>query len=153
MGFLEHSGVRGDYGSADDWREVSPAADRAIEDLFRLLRHLSDDHTKDYERRVLVCTPCGGQYERVAFWLVTVNGSPPRGSLVLQAWHSGPAACAGPVFFFDAYGRTRRLGSEQERVAHDFAREFLSEREIDRARPVVVRLHNGLGQCEKTEGD
>ena len=39
---------------------------------------------RDFLRRGLFCTPYGGNYGKLAGWLVCVVGSPPKGTLILE---------------------------------------------------------------------
>ena len=84
--------------------------------------------------RDLVCTPCGGNYESVAAWLIAVNGSPPRGMLVYNPHFDIPIQ----AFFIDV-DRSRKLGDAQARIVRRFADEHLAEQSIDRATTLVLK--------------
>jgi hypothetical protein len=53
---------------------LDAAVARRMRDVFEALTRCSDTR-----QRELVCTPCGGAYGEVAYWMIAVNGSPPRG--------------------------------------------------------------------------
>lgn len=84
------------------------------------LRHLIFRLTKvrDSRERDLVCTPYGGTYETVAGWVIVVEGSPARGTILID----GLFISAIPQVFFIDEGKSRRLGSEQARIVCTFAK-------------------------------
>ena len=52
---------------------------------------------KDVLDREIICTPCDGAYG-LAWWVVAVNGSPPRGTLVLSENQISPDPSFASVF-------------------------------------------------------
>ena len=60
---------------------------------------------RDYLNRPLVCTPYAGSYGKISGWVVCVNGSPPKGTLVI-AGETRPQAAF-------------RLGKKSQRVTGD----------------------------------
>jgi hypothetical protein len=112
-------------------------------DLFDVLAELSGDRSPDFRRRALVCTPCGGWYVEVAYWLIVVNGSPPPAT-VLYYPRSPEVRCNYRFRFkgatyIDDY-RPRRLSVRQSGVVQAFAKKYLTERNIEAARPVRLFL-------------
>src|SRR5262245_21326521 len=88
-------------------KDISAAmAEVAAEDLNDLFEKLT--HCGDTRERELVCTPCGGNYGSVAYWVIAVNGSPPRGTILFGGHFDSPA----DIFFFDQ-SRGRHLGQQQ----------------------------------------
>jgi hypothetical protein len=70
-------------------------------------------HERDFLRRGLCCTPYGGNYGKLAGWLVCVVGSPPKGTLILEI--AGPDPHVSNVYWF--YGRSKRLSDDGKRMA------------------------------------
>jgi hypothetical protein len=103
----------------------------AAERLGELLLHLLHGRPpgrlarEDFERRERVCTPFGGCYG-VAGWVLAVNGSPPRGALVVM----GDVLFTAPAtVFYLGQGRSRRLAGEgQVRAVREFFRLWLDGR-------------------------
>jgi hypothetical protein len=113
-----------------------------IADAMRIPRH-------DLEGREIVCTPCGGRYGRVAYWLLTVNGSPPRGAVLYDAGRN-----ATPVAFLIAGCQSRRLGASQARAVERFVATYLAGgrgQELDEVRPVTVHRGRVLGEADHVE--
>src|SRR5262245_46051271 len=57
----------------------------------------------DYLQRGLICTPFAGGYGKVSGWVICVNGSPPKGTLVV--FGKGPPNA--PAYYLS--GRSRRI--------------------------------------------
>lgn len=102
-------------------------------DLFEKLTRCSDTR-----QRELICTPCGGNYGSVAYWVIAVNGSPPRGTILFGSHYDLP-----PDIFFIDQCRSRRLGQSQCGVVKDFVNCFLREQVSDhyrRDRPATIQV-------------
>lgn len=84
----------------------------------------------DADNRQLVCTPCDGKYNDIAYWVIVANGSPPRGMLIVgQEKYSG----TDDVFFVLTI-KSRRLGAAQARIVREFERDWLKGQQ----KPVIV---------------
>jgi hypothetical protein len=115
------------------------APQSAFAGLYDLLADLTKNRgSKDFYRRPLVCTPCGGCYCEVAWWVICVDGSPPRATLIVPAAAGYGYGRGWSVACLDGSARGRRLGAKQILVVMAFMEEFLSERYIDRARMVRI---------------
>jgi hypothetical protein len=66
-------------------------------------------HQRDFLRRGLCCTPYGGNYDKLAGWLVCVVGSPPKGTLILEI--GGPDQQVSDAFWF--YGRSKLISTDK----------------------------------------
>src|SRR5262245_41676998 len=101
--------------------------------LFRLHfgKHPSVAHRQDFFGRTLHLTPFEGCYGR-AGWVACVNGSPPRGTLVILLDGRDVLDC-----FHLEHGRSRRVhGDAQRAVVQAFVGEHLKGREEPFAVPV-----------------
>jgi len=67
-------------------------------------------HKRDFLRRGLCCTPYGGNYGKLAGWLVCVVGSPPKGTLIMEI--GGPALHVSDAYWF--YGRSKRVSNDMK---------------------------------------
>jgi hypothetical protein len=105
---------------------------RALEDFYRLLARLSGNPFRELAGRAVVCTPCGGNYGKVAYWLLVVNGSPPRGTVLFEA-----GTDPWPVAYALA-GGSRKLGAAQARTVSAFVKEFLGADPVDGEDVAVV---------------
>lgn len=78
---------------------------------------------EDFVGRSLVCTPYEGCYGQ-AGWVVCVNGSPPRGTVIITA----PSRLQDFILFWDGF-RARRLpnGFEATETLWRFWRDYLKE--------------------------
>jgi hypothetical protein len=87
---------------------------------------------EDFYGRELVCTPFGGCYGP-AGWVACVNGSPPRGTVLIV----GSRFDGGPILVYFDGTRSRRLNDHGEAAAvfRDFHRRFLDG--AARADPVL----------------
>src|SRR4051812_48176811 len=92
-------------------------------DFYVMLHHATNIPLRDLAGREVVCTPCGGNYGCVAYWLLAVNGSPPRGTILFDANGYTPTI----AFLIDAE-RSRRLGAAQARIVEVFVRRFLGKK-------------------------
>lgn len=63
---------------------------------------------EDYLRRGLVCTPFVGGYGKISGWIICVNGSPPKGTLVV--FGEGPPNA--PAYYLS--GNSRRVSGDNE---------------------------------------
>jgi hypothetical protein len=119
-----------------DWveaRQHSLPPSPQLHAFVKLLARVTRIPLDNIDCREIVCTPCGGNYEQVAYWLIAVNGSPPCGTIVYDPeveW-AYLIAC-----------KPRRLGDEQTRVVKAFLEHYcLRDRYSDEALeagPVVV---------------
>lgn len=85
--------------------------------------------TSHLEKRKLICTPYDGSYG-IAGWVICVEGSPPKGTLVLteRAGKDGP-------FFYIRFGKSKRIkAAKQLATIAEFYKEHLSKSET----PLVV---------------
>jgi hypothetical protein len=89
-------------------------------DLFRTLGRLG----RDIDDRKLVCTPFNGEYG-LAGWVVCVEGSPPRGTLVIpKDWQQVPFR---PFYIDCEFWRSQRLtGEEQLKTIQHFCASHLA---------------------------
>jgi hypothetical protein len=76
----------------------------------------------EYQRRDLVCTPYGGNYGRLAGWVVCVNGSPPKGTLISSV--EGPDEV--PTFFLA--GTAKRMREKEDKIIQAFYNEHLKDK-------------------------
>jgi len=82
-------------------------------------------HKRDFLRRGLHCTPYGGNYNRIAGWVVCVIGSPPKGTLTLQVGE--PNLHVEDAHYF--YGRTCRISNPKHlEIIEAFFSEHLAAR-------------------------
>jgi hypothetical protein len=85
--------------------------------------HGADQETTDgYLRCGLVCTPFGGNCGKKAGWAICVNGSPPKGTLIV----SGEGPDEVPTFFLGP--TAKRLREKQGKVVQAFYDEHLQDR-------------------------
>lgn len=106
----------------------------ALVELRELLVTLS--HCRDARTRRLICTPCDGNYGCIAHWAIVVNGSPPRGTLIVgQQRYS-----ARDDITFISEGRAHRLGCKQALIVRKFEDAYLwvEGGAIDRASIVTI---------------
>jgi hypothetical protein len=89
---------------------------KALRDL--LARRYGWEHRFDLAPRELYVTPCHGQYGEVAFVVITVNGSPPRGTIFHQMLY-----CQS----YWTYTHMRKLGAAQSKVVDDFVEAWLAD--------------------------
>ena len=83
---------------------------------------------RDIAGREIVCTPYGGNYGR-AGWVIVVNGSPPRCTIIYEHGAEKPVAIVSD--------RSRRLGTEQAKIVQLFVATTLA----DRTEAVVIPCH------------
>jgi hypothetical protein len=93
----------------------------SLNDFRLLLSKLTGN--PDIVSRELICTPCGGNYGSLAAWVVSVNGSPPKGIIFIgQCRYSN----ADDVFLI--YGaKSKRLGFAQANIVRRFEAVHLSK--------------------------
>jgi hypothetical protein len=116
----------------------------AVKALRELIAKMGKYTGTDMANRAIICTPGAGDYGHITSWVITVEGSPPRGTIfisvlddVLSVIHS--------IFFVDA-GKSRRLGDKQRIVVNRFLDMILggrSYRLIEGVTPVIVAEHIG----------
>lgn len=68
-------------------------------------------HKRDFLRRGLCCTPYGGNYNKIAGWVVCVVGSGPKGTVVVEV----DGAHVSEARYF--YGRSYRFGANPNHLA------------------------------------
>ncbi len=85
----------------------------------------------DYKKRDLVCTPFAGNYGTTAGWVICVNGSPPKGTLLV--FDSGPPN--SPAFYI--HSTSRRISSEQQSA---IIKSFWKKHLKDVNDPVVIKM-------------
>lgn len=76
-----------------------------------ILEELLDPHER-WQRsdREIYCTPVFGAYERVAYWVFVLNGSPPKGTVVVQtAWSETITEGPPPPIAIDSSGNPKRM--------------------------------------------
>jgi hypothetical protein len=72
-------------------------SDAECRDFRRALGAVLDPTTRfGADQREIYCTPVFGNYDQVAYWMIVLNGSPPKGALLLRA--DLAIANAVPVF-------------------------------------------------------
>ena len=102
--------------------------------LFRL-RYGRGGADPGFHKRELVCTPCGGEYSGVGSWMIAVNGSPPKGCLVILA----PSYLHRSIFL-DSYGsRVKRLGPKDDFIVKRFAARFCPFGRLDDYKPFTLK--------------
>lgn len=98
--------------------------------LFFIKRHFPDGaSTKaiaDFEKRPLECTPFSGNYGELAGWVICVNGSPPKGTLVV--FESGKA--------FDLCGSGRKVAAQKDLKTIDW---FVKETLTGKTKPFTIK--------------
>lgn len=83
-----------------------PEPERALREL---LMNLSDEFRRwDIYQRELCIAPYPGAYG-LAGWVITVNGSPPRGTIIVEASY-------GHAYYLKSDGRFRHLSEHQARA-------------------------------------
>jgi hypothetical protein len=106
-----------------------------LEDLRRLMVRMSGGTRQDMGNRTIVCTPCGGCYERVLYWLIVANGSPPRGTMLFDTDDGVPRRCT----YIDEAGHGRKMGRRQTAIVERFFRRYLADvMWVKGAKPVLV---------------
>jgi hypothetical protein len=101
---------------------------RSVKDLQHLLmklyypRGVDRETAEGYLRCGLVCTPFGGNCGKKAGWAICVNGSPPKGTLIV----SGEGPDEVPTFFLGA--TAKRMGEKQDTVIQAFYDEHLRDK-------------------------
>jgi hypothetical protein len=83
---------------------------------------ISAETRAGFMSRDLVCTPYLGNYGEVAGWVICVNGSPPKGTLVLSADNPDDA----PVIYFTGT-QTKTLHHKQKEIVRAFFDEYLRD--------------------------
>jgi hypothetical protein len=103
----------------------------AAKELMQLFLKLSQPHGKyegraeadaEYQQRDLVCTPYVGNYQRIAGWVICVNGSPPKGTLIVSV--EGPDEV--PTFFLGA--TAKRMREKENKIIQAFYDEHLKDK-------------------------
>ena len=68
----------------------------------------SGGHWNRQERRIL-CTAVPGCYGTVAYWIIVLEGSPPKGSLIIQnGWNPFLQDDLPPAYFLGSNGRAKK---------------------------------------------
>ena len=71
-------------------------------------------HKRDFLRRGLCCTPYGGNYNKLAGWIVCVVGSAPKGTLTVPISDVTNPQVEEAYYF---YGKTYRFASNPKHLA------------------------------------
>jgi hypothetical protein len=94
----------------------------SLENILDLMKRLGKLGSNDFDGRELICTPYEGNYG-IAGWVLCINGSPPRGTLIVPQDHS-----QGRAFYLESgdWG-CRKISSEKHMsVISAFHREYLN---------------------------
>jgi hypothetical protein len=120
--------------------EQRPPDEAPLQALYKLLAEATGWGWHQVRGREVVCTPVGGHYEHVAYWVLALNGSPPRGTILYPARRD----IGGPAFLINQQS-ARRLGEQQQDVVEEFVRTYLPAPTdglggwlLDKARVVIV---------------
>lgn len=73
------------------------------------------NHKRDFLRRGLFCTSYGGNYNKLAGWVVCVVGSPPKGTVMMEIEGVGLNPQVSTAHY--VYGRSLRLSSNPKYLA------------------------------------
>jgi hypothetical protein len=101
---------------------IDPIVTQFRETMYKLYypQGLNEQNHADALTRPLVCTPVKGDNETISQWVISVNGSPPKGTLVID----GKADAQAPVFFLKTkFDRVK--GSKQLESIHTFCAKYL----------------------------
>ena len=72
-----------------------------------------NDYWNSVERDVY-CTAVPGAYG-TGYWMIVLNGSPPKGALLLQwGWSTTFREITAPVYFIDSQGRAKKVPVKRE---------------------------------------
>lgn len=108
--------------SCNEFQTFEKSQDEVLLQFRTLVSHLTGISLKQLSNREVVCTPCGGNYGQVAYWLLVINGSPPRGAIVYRPSTEVDGPCATLV---ECDSRSKRLGDAQCNIIREFAKTFL----------------------------
>jgi hypothetical protein len=103
-----------------------PVVTQFRETMYRLYypQGLSEQNHADTLTRPLVCTPIKGDNETISQWVISVNGSPPKGTLLID----GKADAQAHVFFLKTkFDQVK--GSKQLENIHAFCAKYLKGRD------------------------
>jgi hypothetical protein len=100
---------------------------RALKDFFAdfyLSREASIHDRNNYLARSLVCTPFGGRHGSTAGWVICVDGSPPKGILVIKYLEGAGRSV------FSLKGKLKKITTEKQLAVIDrFHDEYLNGRD------------------------
>jgi hypothetical protein len=99
--------------------------------LRKMMKRLT--RCSDLYARPIICTPIGGCYGKISAWVVTVEGTPPRGTLFIGQSRYIP----DDVFFIDQ-DRCRRLGMNDAEIVREFEAAILIPNASTKEAHVVV---------------
>ena len=88
------------------------------ENLRKAVEHVLDPYGYwQASKRMIVCTPTFGAYEKAAYWVVTLSGSPPKGTIIIQTGWNERVRC-DPGFprpyLIDSQGKARQATKRME---------------------------------------
>jgi hypothetical protein len=79
--------------------------------------------SREYLKRSMVCTPYMGSYGKLSGWVICVNGSPPKGTLVIMG-------TSPPLAAFRLGQKSQRvIGDKQVRIIRQFFQLHLKGRD------------------------
>lgn len=78
----------------------------------------------DVKNRSIICTASRARYEKCSHWIISVEGSPPRGTIIFDTARYTPG-----VAFLVVQNRVKRITGKSYNIVDEFVAEFLSELE------------------------
>jgi hypothetical protein len=94
---------------------------QALEDFYCAMSNANHIPHKDMVGREVVCTPVAGAYETLAYWVIVVNGSPPRGTIIYEPRYD--------EFFLICDGSLRKLPVRHRAKVCNFVKVYLKDME------------------------
>jgi hypothetical protein len=92
---------------------MDKAADNSMLSFRRAVEDVLDPHGEwQASQRLIQCTPAFGAYGKVAYWMIVLEGSPPKSAVVVQAgWNAEFPGydCGAMPIHIDGLGKTKKL--------------------------------------------
>lgn len=107
--------------------EMSESQQRVKEMASELFGIQTTKGHEDFIQRPLVATFYGGHYGHAAGCVIAVQGSPPKGTFVVQFLDGGDidnAHC-----FYLCGGRSRKIGDNQSKTLREYVKELRAEKD------------------------